>query len=165
MLGKQTEPLRKIYLSIAKGKVERTLENGQKESYNYVEGRLEQIHSKERTFGSDTVKYWYLDLRDGEELYSIGCPVYSGVLRSIILSLASEQSLSPNTLIRLETYEKNGYTKVSVFADGVGLDWITKELPAVKTQKVGGRTVKDESERDAYIESLIDSIQKRIQRQ
>lgn len=162
MLGKNREPLQKIYLNVARGRVERTFEGGRKEYYNYIEGHLEQISTKERTFKGAKVKYWYLDIRDGEELYSLGFPVYSGVLRSIVLSLASAESLSRDTPVRLEFYEKNGYTKVSSYAAGVGLDWVTKELPPIRATRIGGRTVTDETERNEYIENLIRTIQERI---
>ena len=162
MLG-NNETEKRVYLNIAKGKIERTLPNGKKEEYSYIEGYLEDFRSKERTFGRERVKYWYIDMRDSEGLYSIGLPLYSGVLRSIVLSLASEGSLSRSTPIRLETYEKNGYTRVKLYADGVSLDWITKELPPIETISVGGKTIKDETKRDAFIESLIYSIQNNLQ--
>ena len=164
MLSKKEQP-KKIYLSIKKGVVEQMMPNGARVPYSSVDGTLESIHSRERTFGTggEPVKYWYIDLRDGKDLYSIGLPLYSGVLRSIILSIASAPYLSKETNIRIEPYLRNGYTKVMVYADEEKLDWIVKELPAVKTTNVGTKVVKDESERDAYIESLIADIQKRLE--
>lgn len=164
MLGNDVQPLSRIYLTIAKGRIVRTNEDGSKVFYTYVEGRLASIHSKERSFGKERVKYWYLDVQDGEELYSIGLPLYSGVLRSIILSLASEEELSSDTPLRIETYESKGYTKASVYSEGVKLDWVTKQLPPVKELQIGGRIVKDESERDAYIEQLILKIKGQIEK-
>lgn len=162
MLGqRQQEHKSKIYLSIAKGNVERQLPNGEKELYSYVEGGLVQLLSKERTFGGEVVKYYYLDIRDGEELYSLGFPLHSGTLRSIILNLASDTELRKGTPIRIEPYF-NKYTKVKVYSNGVQLDWITQELPAVETITVGNKTVKDGSKRDQFICSLIETIQRRI---
>lgn len=162
MLGqRQQERKSKIYLSIANGNIERQLPNGGKETYSYVEGELLELYSKERTFGSEVVKYYYLDIRDGEELYSVGLPLYSGTFRSIILNLASDTELRKGSPIRIEAY-LNKYTKVKVYSNGVQLDWVVKELPAVETIQVGNKMVKDESKRDQYICSLIDLIQRRI---
>ena len=162
MLGKQEQLPSKIYLTIVRGQVERTLEDGGRELYSFVEGQIENIYSKDRTFKGESVRYYYIDLRDGDELYSLGLPLYSGTLRSIVLCLAGDDTLAKGTPVRIEPYEKNGYTKVVVYSDGVKRDWITKELPPVEEIKVGGRTIKDESKRDAFIENTIGLIKQRL---
>ena len=63
MLGQREK---KTYLNIADGKVVRRTEGGKVERYDYVEGLLERIYTKEREFRGEKVPYWYLDLRDSK---------------------------------------------------------------------------------------------------
>lgn len=159
-LGK-SEQTRKYYLSISEGKIVHS-QDGRKEYYSSVEGRLEKVYKMERTFKGETVLYWYVDIRgENGELYSISLPYKSGVFKSIILALASEPAVALSTL-KIEPYKKGDFTKVVVSSNGARLDWITKELPAVKEVRVGGQTVKDDSERMAYIESLVADINARL---
>lgn len=156
------EKTRKSYLSINGGKVIIDRGNGKKESFSFVEGVIEGIYQKERNFNGENVNRWYLDLRDGTEIYSICFPYNSGVFKSIILALASDEALDSSTPIRLEPYERNNYTKIKVYSDGVKLDWITKELPPVEEVMVGGRKIKDESKRMELICNLCNTINGRI---
>lgn len=152
----------KVYLSIAHGKVVRG-SGTNKQLYSFVDGALEAIYQKSTTFGNEVVNRWYMDLRDGGIIYSLCFPYSSGVFKSIILSLASDEALTQATPIRIEPYEgKNGYTKVVVYSEGVRLDWITKQLPEQKEVTVGGKTIKDDSEQMAYICSLVESLIRRI---
>lgn len=150
---------RKSYLSISGGKVIIDRGKGKKESFSYVDGVLEGIYQKERNFNGENVNRWYMDLRDGTEIYSICFPYNSGVFKSIILALASDEELGS---IRIEPYEKNGFTKVKVYSEGVKLDWITAELPPVEEVMVGGRKIKDESKRMEFICDLCNTINERI---
>ena len=77
-LGK-SEQTRKYYLSISEGKIVHS-QDGRKEYYSSVEGRLEKVYKMERTFKGETVLYWYVDIRgENGELYSISLPYKSGV--------------------------------------------------------------------------------------
>ena len=156
-----TDRARKYYLSIADGKVLHR-EDGKEESYSFVEGTLEKIYKLERTFNGETVPYWYIDIRgEKREVYSISLPYKSGVFKSIILALANEPAVALST-VKVEPYKKGDYTKVIVYSNGTRLDWITKELPEVKEVRVGGQIVKDDSERMAYIESLVNDINTKL---
>ena len=65
MLGERiTADRRKTYLNIKEGAIVRRTPEGTEERYSYVEGRLEAISQKERTFRGEVVVYWYIDLRD-----------------------------------------------------------------------------------------------------
>lgn len=158
------ETKKKVYLSISHGKVVKYTKNGGQDFYKYIEGTLEDIYLKERVFNGKKAKFWYIDLRDGGELYSLSLPYVSGTLKSIILALASETELSRNTHIRIEPYEKGGFTKVQVYADGVLLDWITKELPPIKEIVVGENTYKDDTERMALVAKLANEIAQRVKK-
>lgn len=153
---------RRTFLSISHGKVTQGT-GASKQLYSSVDGTLKAIYSKTSTFGNEVVNRWYIDLRDGEQLYSICLPYNSGVFKSIVLCLASYEALSTSTPIRIEPYEgKNGYTKVVVYADGVKLDWVTKDLPPQETISVGSRTIRDDSKQMEFISSLASQIVERI---
>lgn len=153
---------RRTYLSIKQGKVERT-ENGEKSYYQYVEGRLSTVYKKEREFNGKRVFQWYLEMTDDSgELYCITFPYNSGTFKSIVLSLASDGSLSPESIVRIEPYEKQGFTKVVVWSEGVRLDWVSRELPPVETINVGGKQYKDESKRMQFIERHLANVLSRL---
>lgn len=159
-LGKRQE--RKTYLSITHGKVAQGTGDS-KQYYSYIDGCIEAIYKKYSKFGGESVVRWYIDMRDGEELYSLCLPYSSGVFKAIILSLASEESLTASTRIRIDPYEgKSGYTKVVVYADGVKLDWVTKQLPPQEMVTVGGIQVKDDTKQMEFICSLCATISERI---
>lgn len=164
MLGERvTENRRKTYLNIKEGAVVRRTPEGEEEKFAYVEGRVEALFQKERSFRGEVVLYFYIDLRDDDsgELYSLGFSYASNVFKSIILQLASSEGLEGlrnGSTMRIEPYTKNGYDKVQVWSDGVKLDWVSKQLPPIEETTIGGRRVKDDSKRMAYITSLYDEV-------
>ena len=86
----------------------------------------------------------------------------SGTFKSIILSLASYQSLNKETTILIEPYERNNYTKVAVYADGTKLDWIVKELPPLQEVVIGGKSYSDDTERMNFIRGIASQVKERI---
>ena len=170
MLGERiTAERRKTYLNIKEGAIVKRTPEGGEEKYSYVEGRLEAMSQKERNFRGEVVVYWYIDLRDEEsgELYSLGFPYASNTFKSIILQLASNEgleSLRNGSTIRIEPYTKNGYDKVQVWGEGVKLDWISKQLPPIEEATIGGRRVKDDTKRMAYISSLAEQVKNNLPR-
>lgn len=157
-----TDTRRKIFLSISHGKVVHYLSGGEKEQFKNVEGKLQDITLKERSFNGKTEPFWYIDLRDGTELYSVSLSYSSGTYKSIILALASCESLNKDTQVIIEPYEKGNYTKVVVYADGEKLDWIVKELPPLKEVNVGGRSYSDDTDRMNYIRELTSQVRERV---
>lgn len=153
---------RKLYLSISHGKVVHYLKNGGVEYFKNVEGTLKDISLKERSFNGQKVPFWYLDIKDGAELYSLSLPYISGTFKSIILALASDEKLTADTPIVIEPYERNGYTKVVVYSDGVKLDWVTKELPPLKEVVVKGKTYTDDEERMNFIKGIAHQVKERV---
>lgn len=154
----------KHYLAINNGKVIIDRGNGKKESFSFVEGVLEGIYTQKRNFGGEEVTRWFIDLRDGTDIYSICLPYSSGVFKSIVLALASDEALNNATPIRIEPYERNNFTKITVYSDGTKLDWITKELPPLREVQVGTKVVKDDSERMKFICNLCNTINDRLGR-
>ncbi len=157
-----TDTRRKIFLSISHGKVVHYLSGGEKEQFKNVEGTLQDITLKERSFNGKTEPFWYIDLRDGKDLYSISLSYASGTYKSIILALASYKTLSKDTQIIIEPYEKDNYTKVVVYADGEKLDWVVKTLPPLKEINVGGRTYSDDTDRMNYIRDITSKVRERV---
>ena len=158
----KVQDIKKTYLSVTDGQIVYSNGKGKNLYYSYCEGFLESIYQRERLFGGERVIRWYIDVRDGDTIYSICFPYVSGTFKSIVLALASDETLSSSTPIRIEPYKKGNYTKVKVFSDGVKLNWVTQTLPEVKEIEIGGRIVKDDSKRMEYICSLCTTINERL---
>lgn len=158
-LGQQRK---KTYLSINHGKIVRgTGEN--KEFFSFVEGNLKGIYLRNSFFGNEEVKRWYIDIQDGEELYSLCLPFSSGAFKSIILALASYEGLTKSTRVTIRPYEGgNGYTKVVVLCDGTKMDWITKQLPPQEVVTIGTTQVRDDSKQMETIISFCEIIKTRL---
>ena len=157
-----TDSRRKIFLSISHGKVVHYLTGGEQEFFKNIEGTLQDITIKERSFNGKNTPFWYLDIKDGRETYSLSLPYASGTFKSIILSLASYSSLNKETRVLIEPYERNGYTKVVVYAEGEKLDWVVKELPPLKQVTVGSNTYTDDTERMNFIRNTASQVRERI---
>lgn len=153
---------RKVFLSITHGKVVHYLPGGGVECFKNVEGNLQDITIKERTFNGKATPFWYIDMRDGSQFYSISLPYVSGTFKSIILALASCKELSRGNSVLIEPYEKGNYTKVAVYADGKKLDWVVKELPPLKEIVVGEKTFTDDTERMEFIKGLASTVKERL---
>lgn len=154
MLGQREK---RNYLNISGGKIVRRTDRGDLESFDYVEGDLERIYTRDREFRGEKVPYWYLDLRDPKsgELYSLGINATSGVWRSLILSLGScTNFLLP---IRISPYKKGNYDRVSVYSGGERLDWVS-DLPPVEEVEVGGQRLKSVQKREEFISGLVSRI-------
>lgn len=153
MLGQKEK---RIYLNIARGKVIRRTDRGE-QSFDYVEGDLERIYTRDRVFRGERVPYWYLDLRDPKsgELYSLGINASSGVWRSIIMSLGScTNFLLP---IRISPYHKGDFDRVSVYSGGERLDWV-EGLPPVEEINLGGKVIKSVEKREEFFSQLVNKI-------
>lgn len=160
-IQQQTQTLRK-WLSIHHGVVELS-ENGEKQSFSFVEGKLASIYTAQRNYGGDDITKWFIDLRDDEgDLYSISFPYGSGTFKSIVLALASATGLTASTTIKIAPYQKGNYTNVVVYADGTKLDWIVKELPPLGYVTINGQVAKDETKRMELITSYVSTINQRI---
>ena len=157
-----TDTRRKVFLSISHGKVVHYLTGGEQEFFKNIEGTLQDITIKERSFNGKNTPFWYLDIKDGRETYSLSLPYASGTFKSIILSLASYSSLNKETRVLIEPYERNGYTKVVVYAEGEKLDWVVKELPPLKQVTVGSNTYTDDTERMNFIRNTASQVRERI---
>lgn len=157
-LGRVEQRERIYYLSITNGKIVHN-DKGKRNIYAFVEGKLEGINLTERTFNGEKVPYWFINLRGEKgELFVISLPYKSGTFKSIVLALASVPTLGK--VVKVEPYERNGYTKVVVSLNDKRLDWVTQELPPVEDIKIAGQTVKDDTKRMEYITQLVEVVNK-----
>lgn len=155
-LGRVEQRERIYYLSITNGKIVHT-DKGKRNIYAFVEGKLEGINLTERTFNGEKVPYWFINLRGEKgELFVISLPYKSGTFKSIVLALASEPTLGK--VVKVEPYERNGFTKVVVSLNDKRLDWVTKELPPVEEIQIAGQPVKDDTKRMEYITQLVEAV-------
>lgn len=153
MLGQREK---RSYLNISGGKIVQRTDRGV-HSFDFVEGDLEKIYTRDREFRGEKVPYWYLDLRDPRtgELYSLGIRASSGVWRSLILSLGSVKDfLLP---IRISPYKRGDFDRVSVYSGGERLDWVS-DLPPVEEIEVGGQRVKSVEKREEFISGIVERI-------
>lgn len=152
------------WLSIHHGIIELS-EQGVKSQFSYVEGCLGSIYMKQREYGGEKVNKWFIDLRDADgELYTICFPYSSGTFKGIVNSLASAEGLTASTTIKIQPFQKDNYTNVVVYADGVKLDWAVKQLPPVTTTTIGEKVFKDDFARMELIKDLIKRINSRIEK-
>lgn len=158
MLGQEQK---RIYLNISEGKIQRRTDRGV-QSFDYVEGDLEKIYSKDREFRGEKVPYWYLDIRDPKsgDLYSLGISAKSGVWRSLVLSLGSG-GFNPLLPVKINPYKKGDYDRVSVYSGDQRLDWVS-ELPPVEEIEVQGQRIKSVAKREEFISDLVKKINSRI---
>lgn len=158
MLG-HTE--RKVFLNISEGKIVKQTDRGL-ERYDFVEGRLERIYQRDREFRGEKVPYYYLELRDPKtkDLYSLGLRSASGVWRSLILCLGSDD-FNPVLPLRISPYRKGNYDRVTVYSGETRLDWVS-DLPPVEEIDVSGEKVRSVAKRDSFIADIVDKVNSRL---
>ena len=147
---------KKIYLNIKEGKI-----YDKETAYDYVQGYLKSIETKDREFRGEVVKYWYVNLQNQSgDLYSLSLHYSSGVAKSLFLSLASVEDWSKE--LKIQPYQSGEFTKVVAYLGSEKLSWKTNELPAIEEVKVGDKIVKDDSNRMRFIEGLVNEINRVI---
>lgn len=150
----------KTYLNIKEGKIVHKQSSGEEAMYDFIEGTLIGISKKDREFKGETVVYWYIDLKtESGEIYSLALTYSSGVAKGILNSLASTETLG---MIRIETYLSGDFTKVVVYNNSEKLAWRYPELPPIEEVKVGGKTVKDDSNRMRLFEQIAKELTDKI---
>ena len=82
-------------------------------------------------------------------------------MTSIILSLASDIE-HVGERVRIEPYKKGQYTNVLVYLDGVKLDWVTRDLPPVEYQDIGGQRVKNDAARLQFLHDYVNKINQKL---
>lgn len=148
---------KKTYLNIREGKIIARAPDGKDTPYDYVEGYLGEITTKDREFKGEMVKYWYIDLGDKSgETYSLALPYSSGVAKSIFNSLANITDYSKE--IRIKPYISGEFTKVVVYSAGEKIGWKYETLPELEEVKIGERIIKDDTKRMLFFKNIVDQI-------
>lgn len=147
----------KTYLNIKEGKIVHRNPSGQEALYDFIEGYLVDITTKDRDFKGEPVKYWYIDITDRSGVaYSLALHYTSGVAKSLFNSLASATDFSQE--IKIQPYLSGDFTKVVVTQKGERLSWKYPELPPVEEVKVGDKLVKDDSKRMELFTRIVEEI-------
>lgn len=163
-LGQSEPAKRTTFLNIKDGKVYARTPDGQTSVYGYVEGVIKGISVKDRkTAAGAPFKDWFIEMADPDtgDAYTLAIGYRSGVMVSIVLSLASDIE-NVNKTVRIEPYTKGQYTNVAVYLDGVKLDWLTRDLPPVEYQEIAGQRIKNDAARLQYVHDLVNRINERL---
>ena len=155
---------RTTYLNIKDGQIYAHHPNGSTSTHGYVEAVIKSISVKDRkTAAGAPFKDWFVDMADPVtgESYTLTIGYRSGVMTSIILSLASDIE-RVGERVRIEPYKKGQYTNVLVYLDGVKLDWVTRDLPPVEYQDIGGQRVKNDAARLQFLHDYVNKINQKL---
>ena len=108
----ETGKSKKIFLRISKGAII-SKRNGEVTSFEAISGSLKGIELKEHEFENKKFRNWHILLSDTEsgEDYDISVSRDSGVFKSIVRSLVTEQGLENLNDVKIEVYtSKTGFT-------------------------------------------------------
>lgn len=156
MLNNNTETKR-TFLNIRHGKLYRYGDNAE---FTDISGKLTDIRKADRTFNGETVAFWYLNIEDKKEMFSLSFPYSSGTFKAVINSLANASRLDD---IRIHFYEKDGYTKAVTYAGEVKLDWKYNDIPPLEEIDTGGKKIKDDSKRMTFFENIAKEVRSRLE--
>lgn len=160
----ETGKARKIFLRISNGAII-SKKNGEVTSFEAISGSLKGIELKEHEFENKKFRNWHILLADqgtGEE-YDISVSRDSGVFKSIVRSLVTEQGLGNLDDIKIEAYtSRTGFTNAAVSAGGQKLHWTDEPMPPVRYVTVGDNEVADNSAQMNWIQTLVDRINARV---
>lgn len=160
MLKEQTteQHVKNVYFVNFTGGTTNVTVDGVKKTYGSVSGHLEQIQLTEREFKGVKQKYWYAQLRDGEDLYKIGFYYNNSAFKSLILNLYGNDVKETDT-IEITPYNKGEFTNVNVKKNGNSLKWADGvQLPPVEKITVNGQEQSDSTKRMLFIEELATKI-------
>jgi len=163
-----------IYLTISDGKIirqfksataqstERTTKTGKlvhEEKYDYVEGMITSINTRENDYG----KFWVIGLQDGSDNYNIQFN-YSGGTAGAFLKILPNIDLTKTVKLQPSQKIENDKKKSSLFiSQGVrALKWFWNkdnagELPPLEKLKVKGKEVWDDSKQMEYLENYVNT--------
>ena len=163
----ETGKTKKIFLRISNGAII-SKRNGEVTSFEAISGSLKGIELKEHEFENKKFRNWHIILTDTEsgEDYDISVSRDSGVFKSIVRSLVTEQGLGNLNDVKIEVYtSKTGFTNAVVSAGGQKLHWADEPMPPVRYVTVGENEVADTSAQINWIQTLVDRINARATQQ
>lgn len=154
---------RRIFLRISGGAII-SKKNGETTSFEAISGALKGIELKEHEFDNKKFRNWHILLSDAEsgEEYDLSVSRDSGVFKSIVRSLVTEQGLGNLNDVKIEVYtSRTGFTNAAVSAGGQRLHWTDEPMPAVRVVMVGDNEVPDTTSQMNWIQTLVDRINAR----
>ena len=160
----ETGKSKKIFLRISKGAII-SKRNGEATSFEAISGSLKGIELKEHEFENKKFRNWHILLSDTEsgEDYDISVSRDSGVFKSIVRSLVTEQGLENLNDVKIEVYtSKTGFTNAVVSAGGQKLHWTDEPMQAVRYVTVGENEVADNTAQMNWIQTLVDRINAKL---
>lgn len=149
---------RKVFVGIKDGKVQRKLDGGGTEAFDFIEGELVGISASDVEMKFGTAKMLQLELRDREteEVFSLGTSLHGSIGRSIINSLSSAKAFG---LLHIRPYvNKGGYNAVFITNDGAKLSW-SAPFP---DKKVDSRGNEDDTDRRVFTEELFREVREKF---
>lgn len=145
---------RKIFIGIKDGKVQRKMDDGSREAFDFIEGELVGISAPDVEMNFGTAKMLQLEIRDREtgEVYTLGTSLHGSVGRSVLNSLSSASALG---LLHIRPYlNKAGFNAVFITNDGAKLSW----LAAFPEKKCDSQGNEDDADRRAFTEELFRKV-------
>lgn len=160
----ETGKSKKIFRRISKGAII-SKRNGEVTSFEAISGSLKGIELREHEFENKKFRNWHILLSDTEsgEDYDISVSRDSGVFKSIVRSLVTEQGLENLNDVKIEVYtSKTGFTNAVVSAGGQKLHWTDEPMQAVRYVTVGENEVADNAAQMNWIQTLVDRINAKL---
>ena len=137
-------------------------------SFDTVSGTITNIELKQHTFENKRFTNWHINIVDNRtgEAYDMSFSRTSGVFRTIVRCLASDEGLSHLNDIEIYVYKSRygNYTNAIVIGHGKKLNWISESVPPVMYRKVDGTTVPDYTLRNEWVEKLVERINEAAKR-
>lgn len=151
----------RIFLSVAHGKINQKHQDGTVDSFTDLDGRITAISQKTVNFGKGEETFVEITVTDNGQDYVLSFNKSSHQFRQVIAKLASDKDF-PSKVITFTVWEnKDGYTQVSMHADGVKMMKPEKlEYPKLEYVTIAGKDVPNPEKRDAYVEKVLSRVVK-----
>ena len=151
----------KTFLSVSHGRINRKHQDGTVETFTDLDGRITAFSQKTVNFGKGEETFVEITVTDNGEDFVLSFNKNSPQFRQVIAKLASDRDF-PSKTISFSVWEnRDGYTQVTMCADGVKLVKPEKLVyPKLEYVKVGSKEVPNPEKRDAYVEKVLARVVK-----
>ena len=122
-----------IYLNVVNGEIQRWMGKGNPvKTYNKVGGQIKKLTTENRSFDGKETKYFFIQMVDGDERYSVQIPMYGGagpdVLRCLAYAIKNGLDIVNGDVVTIQAYSrvKDGktYTNANVYYGSNKLEWL-----------------------------------------
>ena len=159
---------RSVFLNIKNSKILYKPSKEEEVYYNFVAGKLTKIVERSQEINGKTIVFYDFLIENSGVKYKLSTIKDSNNFRSIINSLLSVENLAIAE-IKISPYEnKNGFTNISVYANGQKTDWCvpSDQLPKIEEVRLkNGNVVRDSGELVATFERFVDELNARLNRE